>query len=91
MAGGRTPLPGPVHKFCRKRTPAGRKPTAGVVRTRCHSATRVLRGHLDTLDLGPQSEGRRDNERPLRVLDDRRQPGGWSDSPEGYARHSESP
>ena len=48
----------PFTSFALARAVAGRKPAAGVVRSRCHQAAGVLRGDLDPLDFSPQGEGR---------------------------------
>jgi hypothetical protein len=47
--------------------------------------------HLDTLDLHAESEGRRNDQRYLRVSDDRSEQGGRGDPPESDARHSDDP
>ena len=49
-------------------------------------AARFLCGRLDTLDLRPESEGRRNHKRHLRVSDDRAEQGGRGDPPESDAR-----
>ena len=38
-----------------------------LVRPRREPSPRLLRRHLDQLDVGPEGQGRRDHERPLRV------------------------
>jgi len=48
-----------------------------------------FRRHLDTLDLRPESEGRRDDQRHLRVSNDRTEQGGRGDPPQSDARHSD--
>ena len=49
------------------------------------SPPRLLRRHLDQLDLRPQDQGRRDHQRHLRVPDDGRERGGRRHPPEGDA------
>jgi hypothetical protein len=41
-----------------------------LVRPRREPSPRLLRRHLDELDIGPEGQGRRDHQRPLRVSDD---------------------
>ena len=52
-------------------------------------AARFLRRHLDQLDVGPESEGRRDEQRHLRISDDRAERGRGADPSESHARHSD--
>ena len=58
---------------------------AGLVRAGRDEASGVLRRYLDPLDLGQKGEGRRDDQRHLRVSDDRAEPACRRDSPEGDA------
>ena len=63
----------PFTSFSENEVAAGRLAAAGLVRARREPAARVLRRHLDALDLGAEGQGGRDDERPLRLSDDRAQ------------------
>ena len=89
LARRRAPLRRAVHELQRERDLAGWQQAAGLVRVRRDPAARLLRRHLDALDLGPEGQGRRDDERSLRVSDDRTQQGGRRDPSEGDAGHSD--
>ncbi len=79
------PLHRAVHQLFRERDVARRIEAAGLVRAGRDEAAGVLRRHLDPLDLGQKGEGRRDDQRHLRVSDDRAEPACRRDSPEGDA------
>jgi hypothetical protein len=76
-----------LREFFRERGVAERLSPTSVVRVRRHETARFFRRHLDALDLRPKSEGRRDDERHLRIPDDRTEQGGWGDPFESDARH----
>jgi putative SOS response-associated peptidase YedK len=52
-----------VDEFFRERGVAGRHPSTGLVRIRRDPAVSFLRWHLDALDLRPESERRRNDQR----------------------------
>ena len=56
-----------------------------LVRARREPPARLLRRHLDQLDVGPEGQGGRDHQRPLRVPDDRAERRGRRNSSEGDA------
>ena len=56
-----------------------------LVRARRDPPARLLRRHLDQLDVGPEGQGRRDHQRPLRVPHDGAERRGRRHPPEGDA------
>ena len=62
LARRREPLRRAVHELLGERSAARWVASAGMVRARRRSAACLLRRHLDSLDLGPKGQGRRDDE-----------------------------
>ena len=87
LARRREPLRRAFHQLLRERDAAGRHQASGLVRLRRDAAARLLRRHLDALDLRPEGEGRRDDKRYFRIPDDRTKQGGRRHPPKGDACH----
>ena len=76
-----------VHQLRRERAPARRLPAAGLVCSRREPAARVLRRHMDPLDIGAEGQGARDDQRPVRLPDDGAERDCRADSRQGDAGH----
>ena len=75
----------PFTSFSENEALARRLAAAGLVRARREPAARLLRRHLDALDVGSEGQGRRDDERPLRLPDDGAERRRRADPPQGDA------
>ena len=75
----------PFTSFSENETLARRIEAAGLVRAGRDEAAGVLRRHLDPLDLGQEGQRRRDDQRHLRLPDDRAEPACRRDPPQGDA------
>ena len=85
MARRREPLRSAVQQLQRVQQGRGRR---HLVRARRHPAPRLLRRHLDQLDVGPEGQGGRDDQRRLRVPHDRAERRGRRHPPESDAGRS---